>query len=358
MPKKLLAARPAAFLIVLALALPARAGEAPFLVAEDPPDNTTITLTFLGDCILGGEEKDRRKPESFDSVAAEKGFDWPFSGLYNLLSCDDYTLINLEGVLKDDEGGKAAGRLHNFRGPSTFARMLPLGSVEGVNLANNHYGDYQRAGRESTLSALEENGIRYSGWGHLDIFEKDGVRIGFGGIREAVWLQDRAQMALDIQALKDQGCHFIVYSCHFGQEYAARHNALQTEMARAAVDAGADLIIGHHPHVVQGVESYGGGVILYSLGNATFGGNLKLSEFEALTARITLHFRYQRLSGGTLRLIPILTTGTRPDNDFRPIPAQGEDAARILSRIQADSAIPLDFVMALPLPLSEEEPDD
>ena len=346
----------ALILTMLAPLFLARGEERPFLVAEEPPERSTITLTFMGDCILGSEDKDRGKPQSFDSLVGEKGMAWPLSGLAELFSQDDYTLVNLEGVLKQDSSHKAPNRLHNFRGPADFARILALGSVEGVNLANNHHDDYQRAGRESTLAALREAGIRFSGYGHLDVFEKDGVRVGFAGIRETIWHQGRRQMTADIQALRDKGCEFIVYSCHFGQEYAENHSQIQREMARADGGAGADLVIGHHPHVVQGVEGHAGGTILYSLGNGVFGGNLHLSEFDGLVVQARLDFRYGYFAGGSLRLIPILTTGAAPENDFRPIIAQGEDALRILARVQADSGVPLAFEMPLPLP--EALPDE
>jgi len=133
-------------------------------------------------------------------------------------------------------------------------------------------------------------------------------------------------------------------------EYEERHNELQTLMARMAIDAGADLVIGHHPHVVQGIEEYEGGLIFYSLGNLVFGGNLELSTFDGLVAQVTLDFEGEELLETAVRLIPVITSGERPANDFRPVIAQGEDKARILDTIRADSekAYPERFIVGRP----------
>jgi poly-gamma-glutamate synthesis protein (capsule biosynthesis protein) len=129
----------------------------------------------------------------------------------------------------------------------------------------------------------------------------------------------------------------VVYAIHAGEEYSLRHNALQAEMAHAAIEAGANLIIGHHPHVPQGIEVYGGGLIFYSLGNFVFGGNLALSTFDSLAAQITLQFKKGVLLQTQVQLIPVLTSGASPENDFRPIPALGEDKLRILETVNRDS---------------------
>ena len=309
------------------------------IIATEPPKSgsTRLTMTFTGDSILGSEEKSRKKPESFDSFIADKGYTWPFSGLYDLLSADDLSIINLEGVLKDDTRGRQQGKLHWFRGPTSFAGILPAGSIELAGLANNHMRDYGIAGHNSTREALKAAGIPYFGYGDTYIHEHQGLKIGFGGIRETIWRQKPQLPGEEIAALKEAGCDYIVYTIHAGKEYSRTHNELQEKIARSVIDAGADIVIGMHPHVVQGIEKYKDGLIVYSLGNFSFGGNLKLTEFDGLAVQVILHFEDRELFETTLKLIPLLTTGTKPANDFRPIPAQGEDKARILELVQNDS---------------------
>ena len=172
--------------------------------------------------------------------------------------------------------------------------------------------------------------------------------MGFAGIRETIWLQGAGWMRDEIARLREAGCQYVVYACHCGKEYSTGHNELQEKMARAAVDAGADLVIGHHPHVPQGIEAYRGGLIFYSLGNLVFGGNLSLTSFDGLLARVTLTFADGELQSTDVRLVPVITSGSRPGNDFRPLPAQGEDKARILDMVGRDSPQPWPEAFRLP----------
>ena len=156
-------------------------------------------------------------------------------------------------------------------------------------------------------------------------------------------------MREDLQALREEGCEVIVYSCHWGKEYAARHNERQEKMAREAIDGGADLVIGTHPHVVQGVDAQDGAVIVYSLGNLVFGGTHKMKTFDGLLVQAALRFDEQGYAGVSLRLLPVLTSGSAPENDFRPVFAQGEDAARILGAVQKDSPFAVSSEMWFPV---------
>jgi len=311
-----------------------------------PSASTTITMTFGGDCVLGSEEHSRSKPESFHAIIEQHGMDWPFSGLSKILHQDDISMVNLENVLKDNSRGLNP-RLHNFRGPAIFAQILKLGGIDLVNIANNHFVDYGQEGKNSTRDALRDHDIPFSGYSALYVYEKNGIKIGFGGIRETVFHQNRKRIADEIAELKRRGCDYIVYTCHFGIEYEEQHNEVQTLMARSAIDAGANLVIGHHTHVVQGIEEYKGGLIFYSLGNLVFGGNLELSTFDGLMAQVRLHYDGNTLKETAVRLIPVITSGIRPENDFRPVVAEGEDKARILNTINQDSeqTYPEQFVL-------------
>lgn len=303
-----------------------------------PPPETTVVISLAGDTLLGSLDSVRRQENSFDSVVDREGMVYPLRHFAPLFAADDITFVNLECVLKDDSKDKTEDRLYNFRGPTAFTGILTAASVEHVNIANNHYIDYGFSGRRTTRDALTAAGITYSGYTWTQIYEKDGVRIGFAGIRETQWKQDRGKPAQEIWALRDAGCDYIVYACHFGTEYEANHNALQTEMARAILDAGADCVVGTHPHVVQGIESYGGKPIFYSLGNFVFGGNLSPSDYDGLAAQLTLHFTHGQCDSVSARLIPLLTSGVQDGTtDFCPVIAQGEDQSRILRRIAADS---------------------
>jgi poly-gamma-glutamate synthesis protein (capsule biosynthesis protein) len=307
-----------------------------------------VLVSLTGDCVLGGEEKTRKNERSFDSVIAQKGPEWPFSGLAQLFQKDDITFVNLECVLQDNTKGKLEGKRYIFRGRTGYTKILMAGGVDQVNIANNHYIDYGSRGKKSTLTALSSAGIAYSGYEELYVVSVNGKRIGFGGIRESVFKKHPAIMKTDMEKLKKMGCDAIVYSCHFGKEYGRDHTSLQEKMARTAIDCGADIVVGHHPHVVQGVEAYKGGVILYSLGNFVFGGNLDLTEFDGCAIQAELLWSSQKYEGVQLHLMPVLTTGIMPDNDFRPVPAVSGDKDRILQKMQNDSMIMLSDTMFFP----------
>lgn len=303
-----------------------------------PPPETTVVVSLAGDTLLGSLDSVRRQQNSFDQVVAREGYAYPLRNFAPLFAADDVTFLNLECVLKDDSSDLTEGRLYNFRGPTAFTGILTASSVEHVNIANNHYIDYGFSGRRTTREALEAAGITYSGYTWTQIYEKDGVKIGFGGIRETQWKQDRTVPAKEIAELRAAGCAYIFYACHFGTEYQAGHNALQTEMAHAIIDAGADCVVGTHPHVVQGIESYRGKPIFYSLGNFVFGGNLSPTDYDGLAAQMTLHFTHGVCDGVQARLIPLLTSGVQDGTtDFCPVMATDENSARILRRVAEDS---------------------
>ena len=323
--------------------------------AQTPPpltmQETELTLTLGGDVVLGTQEKWQDSPEGLPAYLEKYGMSYPFAHLQELFSNDDMTFVNLECVLKDTAQGKAPDRLYNFRGMTAYTQVLLDASIEQVNLANNHFIDYKMAGRESTRAALDEAGIAHSGFGDLYIWEINGHKIGFGGCREFVYNQDKETIARDIAALKEEGCEVIIYSCHWGTEYEPLHNRAQESMAKAAIAAGADIIIGTHPHVVQGINQIDGAVVLYSLGNLMFGGTHDMTTFDGLLLRLRLRFdALGRYEGAVVEPLPVLTSssGTLDVNNFAPILAEGDAKERIWQKIQADTPFVLSEEMWFP----------
>lgn len=310
---------------------------------------TEIVITLGGDAVVGTREVWWRKEESLPSYLSEKGMAYPFSGLQEIFAKDDMTFVNLECVLKANSAGEDKDKLYRFRGLPEYTQVLKDGSIEQVNIANNHYVDYGASGKTATRAALEDANIPYSGYGYTYVWEYKGHRIGFAGCRETSYRQDRDIIARDISALQAEGCEVIFFTCHWGTEYSGAHNELQTEMAQAAVAAGAQVVVGGHPHVVQGIDTVDNALVLYSLGNLMFGGTHDMTTFDATLAQVTLRFDENGYQGCGLELIPILTSGTAPVNDFRPVVAEGEDKERILTKIQVDSGVTLQEKMWFPI---------
>jgi len=313
-----------------------------FPAARALAEDTEIILTFGGDTVLGTREEWKGRADNFDACIEQNGFAWPFMRLMDIFYADDLTLVNLECVLQPNSRGLVKNKQYRFRGDPSYTDILLFAGIESVNIANNHYIDYSASGRNSTREALAAGGIAYSGYEELYVFEKGGCRIGFAGCRETVFKQKKSVVKNDIQRLKEMGCDVIVYSFHWGKEYSPKHNSLQAAMAQYAADAGADIIVGTHPHCVQGIDILNGVPVLYSLGNLMFGGTHEMTTFDAFIARATLRFGEGGYEGVLIEPVPILTSGAAPDNNFQPVPAEGEDAERIIRLIQNDSAIPIE----------------
>ncbi len=319
-------------------------------IPDFPESAQIITVTFGGDAVIGTREVWMKREDAFPACLEANGMAYPFSGLQQVFAHDDLTMVNLECVLKSNKAGEDKEKWFRFRGMPSWAQVLNEGSIEHVNIANNHYIDYGAAGKKSTREALTEAGIPYSGYGFTYIYEQDGHKIGFAGIRETTYFQVRGQIAEDIRALREAGCEVVVYTCHWGVEYSAAHNDIQMEIARVAVEAGADLVIGGHPHVVQGISVMDGTPIIWSLGNLMFGGTIELTEFDAMLVRSRFVFEEGAYKGCALELLPILISGKAAEglNDYRPVISDGADKYRVLQKIQADSDFPITQEMWFP----------
>lgn len=303
---------------------------------------TELTITAGGDAVLGTREKWQNRADAFPAYVEANGMAYPFSGLYEVFSQDDMTFVNLEGVLKETSRGEQTSKLYRFRGDPSYTGILTAGSIEQVNIANNHHEDYGAAGREETRAALEAAGMPYSGFTYTYIWEQDGHKIGFAGCRETIYKRNKSIIADETKALREQGCDVVIYSCHWGTEYDVHHNELQIEMAQKAAEAGVDIVLGGHPHVVQGFDRIGDTAVIWSMGNLMFGGTIDLTTFDATLVQLKLRFGADGAYKGVgVTYLPILTSGSSiySLNDYRPVLAEGVDKERILKQIQDDSDI-------------------
>jgi hypothetical protein len=306
------------------------------VAATSKPDGELV-ITAVGDCTLADPFGSDRAKGSFHRMFDDTGADFsrPFSGVHDVLAADDLTIANFEGTL-----GTHSGRTDvafAFRGRPEFANMLPAGSVELVNLANNHSNDCGPAGVTDTKNALDAAGVGWFGLGHADIRTVRGIEVvnlGYTGGRVEV----KGQVEADIKKYKKPD-NLVIVSFHWGIEGSHAVGSVQISLGHAAIDAGADLVIGTHPHVLQAVEDYKGKTILYSLGNFVFGGNARPHEWESMMYRT--HFTLKEGvvgRSGTDELIPVQVSGSRVQNDFRPIVLDGEAKDAVLAGVAKDTA--------------------
>lgn len=297
-----------------------------------------IRLTFTGDVTLGSEEALRDEDFSLIHFAEEKGYDYFFSEVRSLFEQDDLTIVNLEGVLSDSSEGENTKKTYRFRGPTDFANILSQSSIEMANLANNHSKDYGERGYEDTQAALDRAGVQHFGGHNVCFFEKDGIRLAFVGMSyteenrsERQWLED------EIKRLK-QEANAVIFCYHGGREYSDARTEKQMDIAKLAIHAGADLVIMHHPHVVQGMSIFDNRTACYSLGNFCFGGNKRVRAKESLIVAATLTFSDDgTYLGQQLDLYPAHISGTTPQNNYQPHLVTGSDARLVMKRVRADT---------------------
>lgn len=302
-------------------------------IEEEPIEESwpkTFTVTLAGDTTLGSTDDLRKRDDCFERVAEEKGYGWFFSGLETLFATDDMTLVNFEGTLTEETQKKE--KKFNFKGPAEYTDILTLGSVEAVTVANNHTLDYGTKGRDDTIANLENAGITVSGNGQLGVFEKDDVKVGMTGYCFP-YKDGKKDISKDVKALREMGCQIVIASFHWGSEYREDFTGEQRSIGRAAIKAGADIVVGHHPHIVQGIEAYEDSYILYSVGNLVFGGNVDPDDRDAYAARVTFTVHEDRAEAPEVTIVPLRLTALKDGTDYRPVIAEGKEADRIVNRI-------------------------
>lgn len=306
-------------------------GEAP------PPENhmQTITISAAGDCSLGNHQEQEYAfsfRQVYDQIEDEGYF---FENVREYFDSDDMTIVNFEGVLTYSEE-RDESRTYNIKGDPAYARLLTAGHIEAVSFANNHRMDYGSKGSEDTVAALEAEGIVYAYDKNVGIYETEkGIRIGFVSVNEVAWgLGSEQLLAEGIGKLQEEGVDLILACCHWGIEKDNYPTENQQYLGRKCIDLGADLVIGHHPHVLQGVEEYNGKFIVYSLANFCFGANRNPVDKDTMIFQQTFTFvDGVKQEDRQVQIIPCSVSSVKDRNNFQPTPAQGEEAARIIGRI-------------------------
>ena len=306
----------------------------PSPTATPVPEPQEITITFGGDCTLAGDVN--KNNTRFQSFVEEYGYDYFLANLKPIFEADDLTIVNLEGPLTTSDD-KRGGRQFNFRGDPGNAQILSAASVEAVHMANNHARDFQEEGYEDTLAAVEAVGIVPYGYAQTQVMEVKGVKIGLIGLTE--WDYEPSEVREMVAQLREE-CDILVATFHWGEELRYTSTSTQRKFAEAAIEAGADVVVGHHPHVVSGVAEYEGVPVVFSVGNLCFGGNIRPTDMDAMLFQV--HFTVDH-TGAILKddftVIPIRVSGNSKENDYQPYVAEGDEAERILEKIEGYSLV-------------------
>ena len=311
-----------------------RADGSDWRVQED--GSVIVTISATGDVTIGGDT--RKSGKSIFDKQLEKepsGLSFPMENVADLFAADDMTIVNFEGTLTTTKS--ATSNTYSFAAPPEYVQVLTSGNIEAVSLENNHIMDHGETGYADTCQTLENNGIVYSGHLGSAIYTTDtGVSIGmlsyqtFNGNYPVIYNAIEG----DIAALRSAGCQLVIVSYHWGEEKDYLPNERQVPLGRATIDAGADLVIGHHSHRINPIEEYNGKYICYSLGNFSFAGNIKPDDMD--TFIFQQRFRVYpdgRAQNEGFRIVPCSISSQESVNDFKPTPKEGEAAQAVVDRL-------------------------
>lgn len=299
----------------------------------------SLTLSVVGDCTLGTDET-FDYDTSLNAYYENYGADYFLQNVKDIFSADDLTIANFEGTLTDSD--EREDKTFAFKAPASYASILTGGSVEAVNTANNHSHDYGNQSFDDTLAALDDAGIVHFGYDETAVMDVKGIKVGLVGIYELYDHLEREQQLKDnIAKVKADGAQLIVVIFHWGNETETVPDSNQTTLGRIAIDEGADLVCGHHPHVLQGIETYKGRNIVYSLGNFCFGGNSSPSDMDTMIYQQTFTIDADGVKKDNVtNIIPCSISSAAYDgyNNYQPTPAEGDEATRILGKINERSS--------------------
>lgn len=305
---------------------------------EEEPQIQTLTISATGDCTLG-KMQDHGYTGSFDAYYDQYGVDYFFKDVKAVFGADDFTLINLECVLSDSTD--RIEKTYSLKGKPEYTSIMTGSSVEGCTLGNNHSMDYGYQSLIDTEDALDKANIAYAYNEHEGLYTTEsGLTVGF--VSASLLSQGReveGYLKDGIVRLQEQGADLIIACCHWGIEREYYPIEYQRAMAHELIDCGADLVIGNHPHVLQGMELYKNKMICYSLGNFCFGGNRNPADKNTLIYQQTFTYVDGELQQNIdARIIPCTLSSQGGYNDFQPTIVSGDKKQTIIDNVNTYSA--------------------
>lgn len=309
-------------------------GGQPTQTPEEPTDNEPdklrvtengskeVIITAVGDTTIGGDV--RKGLSIFDKELQKHGNDPSFivQNTKHIFEEDTLTIANFEGTLTT--APIPSNKKNNqflFSAPPEYVSFLKEGSIEAVSFENNHVMDHGEKGNLETRQHFEEAGILYAAEDHMAVFERDNVLIAmlayqtFNGRYPELF----EKVPREVAAAKEKH-DIVIVSYHWGDELDYYPNNNQVKLGRATIDAGADLVLGHHSHRINPIEFYKGRYIVYSLANYSFAGNKRPSDMSTFFFQVKFYVKDGQTATGRFRIIPARISSKSDYNDFIPTP--------------------------------------
>jgi poly-gamma-glutamate synthesis protein (capsule biosynthesis protein) len=295
---------------------------------------SSITIIAVGDLMLGSWTED---------VIQKFGYEYPFQHIDTILKDADIAFANLEAPFGTK--GEAFPKTYSFQVQPDLINVLSAGKINLVSIANNHIMDFGVESLTETIKLLKKNKIWYAGAGlnlsrarEPALFQIKEKKIAFMAYSltfpEEFWATDTSAGTCfpyhtfvyeDIKKFKNEN-DLVIISCHWGEELRETPKDYQTELAHKLIDAGADIILGHHPHVIQGIELYKNKLIAYSLGNFIFG-----SYSKKATESFILKLQWNEAGLQTCKIIPINVFNE--EVEFQPTLILGKEKMDFLEKL-------------------------
>ena len=273
-----------------------------------------VKISFAGDCTLG-TYKGQGAGNRFDEVLQKEGYDYFFSNVKDVFLNDDLTIVNLEGPLTNET--PTAVKEFPIKCHPDAVNILKNSGIEVVSLANNHTLDCSKKGLLETKEILKTNNINYSINEDISIIDKNNVRVAFlaykGFSYDETILKNIKDTILNLKT--ESSVDIIIIMFHWGEERHNESNSTQENLGHFCIDNGADIVVGAHPHVIQGIEKYKGKIIAYSLSNFCFGANKNPKDKDTFILQQTF------LKDGSYlktEIIPCTISSVSNKNDYRP----------------------------------------
>ena len=297
--------------------------------------SVVITITTVGDVTIGRnvQSNSRIFQKELDRQGGDINF--IFRNVRHIFAEDDLTIVNFEGVLADDYSIPSGKRDNSFLflAPTAYASVLPNNGVEVATIENNHIDDFGDSGRASTRQALSDAGILWADENNMAVYETQGVKIAVLAYKtfNYHWRELKTTVPRDVAAAKET-CDLVIVAYHWGTEEGASTGGKayypdsnsQVDLGHITIDAGADLVIGHHSHRVNPIEQYNGKYIVYSLGNFSFAGNSKPSDMSTFIFQTRFRIKEGEIIANPFRIIPCRISSKSNENDFTPTPYESE----------------------------------
>lgn len=332
-------------------AAPVEGAEPEEIIAEEniyeSDGSVLLTLSATGDFTVGGDS--RKRSSIFDDELKRQNGDIHFTmrNTRDIFLEDDLSIVNFEGTLTESTYVPREKKENQFlfSAPPSYAAMLSENGIEAAALENNHIMDHGEDAYEDTKAALQEAGVVYSTSDEIGVIEVKGVEIAMLSYLcidryDELW----DKVPADIARAKTQ-YPIVIVSFHWGNETYYTPTDNQVKMGRLAVDAGADLVLGHHSHRIQPIEQYKGVYICYSLGNFCFAGNNRPSDMTSYIFQTRFRVREGEVSNEGFRIIPIRISSRTDRNDFIPTLLTKETAIDGMMSTLAESGRKLTYAV-------------